>query len=139
MSTDRGAESAAPALPKDFLRSCLLLLLREEPAHGYDLLARVEALGCDRSDPGGLYRTLRRLEDEGLVHSAWEPSASGPQRRIYEITRPGMQELHGRAKALASGQQTLSTFLSRYEEFVALPGLRQSGEGSASRPRRARV
>ena len=55
-----------PALPKNFLRPCLLLLLREERAHGYDLLERIQSLGFDGSDPGGLYRALRALENDGL-------------------------------------------------------------------------
>nr|MBA3788699.1 helix-turn-helix transcriptional regulator [Actinomycetota bacterium] len=76
-------EDTAPALPKSFLRPCLLLLLREQPAHGYELLERLRPLGFAGDDPGGLYRTLRALERDGLVHSAWEPSQSGPNRRIY--------------------------------------------------------
>ena len=109
------------ALPKNFLRPCLLLLLREEPAHGYDLLERVQSLGFDGSDPGGLYRALRALEKEKLVRSLWEPSEAGPERRTYEITRAGMENLHRSAKAIAAGQQNVTSFLSRYEEFVALP------------------
>lgn len=120
-----------PSLPKDFLRSCLLLLLREEQAHGYDLLERTRALGFDGSDPGGLYRALRRLEHEQLVRSAWEPSATGPQRRIYKITRAGMEELHERAKSLAEGQRSVESFLVRYEEFVALGARRRSAAGAA--------
>ncbi|MGH2982808.1 MAG: helix-turn-helix transcriptional regulator [Solirubrobacterales bacterium] len=110
----------APALPKNFLRPCLLLLLRENRAHGYELLEQVQSLGFDRSDPGGLYRTLRGLEREKLVRSVWEPSEQGPDRRIYEITRSGMQELHGAAKAISRGEQAIASFRSRYEEFVAL-------------------
>ena len=110
-----------PALPKNFLRPCLLLLLREQPAHGYDLLERVQPLGFDGSDPGGLYRARRALEKETLVRSVWEPSETGPDRRTYEITRAGMEELHRNAKAIAAGQETVEAFLSRYEEFVALP------------------
>lgn len=109
-----------PTLPKNFLRPCLLLLLREQPAHGYELLERLRPFGFEGSDPGGLYRSLRKLEAEGLVHSAWEPSDFGPARRIYEITRTGMEELHDRAKGLAEARGTLDTFLGRYEEFVAL-------------------
>jgi PadR family transcriptional regulator, regulatory protein PadR len=109
------------ALPKNFLRPCLLLLLREERAHGYDLLERVQSLGFDGSDPGGLYRALRALEMEKLVRSVWEPSETGPDRRTYEITRAGMEELHRSAKAIAAGQEAVAAFLSRYEEFVALP------------------
>ena len=54
-------------LPKDFLRPCLLLLLREGDAHGYQLADSLEAFGFDHSDPGALYRALRRLESDGLV------------------------------------------------------------------------
>ena len=70
-------------LPRNFLRPCILLLLREEPAHGYDLLERLRPLGFTRDDPGRLYRALRALEEEKLVRSAWEPSGTGPDRRIY--------------------------------------------------------
>ena len=106
------------------MRPCLLLLLREQPAHGYELLERLTAFGFDRSDPGGLYRALRRLEGEGLVRSSWEPSVAGPDRRTYELTRAGMEHLHDQAKALAAAMETLGDFVSRYEEFAALPGRR---------------
>ncbi len=118
-------EPGLPALPKNFLRPCLLLLLREQAAHGYQLLDRLRAFGFEGSDPGGLYRALRKLESEGLVHSAWQPSGAGPDRRIYDITRAGMKELHGRAKALAETRQMLASFLGRYEEFVALEPVRE--------------
>jgi poly-beta-hydroxybutyrate-responsive repressor len=107
-------------LPRNFLRPCLLLLLREQPAHGYQLLERLRSLGFAREDPGGLYRMLRRLERDGLVRSAWERSEEGPDRRIYELTRPGMEELHRHAKELAHARETLGVFLSRYGEFVSL-------------------
>jgi PadR family transcriptional regulator PadR len=106
-------------LPRNFLRPCILLLLREESAHGYDLLERLRPLGFMRDDPGRLYRALRALEDDKLVRSAWEPSATGPDRRIYELTKAGVEELHVASKALTVTRETLAIFLSRYEEFVA--------------------
>ena len=109
-----------PLLPKNFLRPCLLLLLREQPAHGYELLERLRPLGLPGDDPGGLYRALRALEREGLVQSAWEPSSEGPQRRRYELTRAGHEQLHRLAKTLAATRETLDRFLSRYGEFVSL-------------------
>jgi PadR family transcriptional regulator, regulatory protein PadR len=117
--------TSSPTLPRNFLRPCILLLLREDPAHGYDLLERLRAFGFVESDPGGLYRALRKLEDEGLVQSAWEQSSSGPDRRMYQLTRAGMEALHEHASALAATAETLESFLSRYEEFVAL-GRRRS-------------
>jgi PadR family transcriptional regulator PadR len=119
-TTESRADAPAPPLPRNFLRPCILLLLREDPAHGYDLLERLRAFGFVEADPGGLYRALRKLEEEGLVHSVWEQSSSGPDRRRYELTRAGKEELHEHARALAATAQTLEGFLSRYEEFVAL-------------------
>jgi poly-beta-hydroxybutyrate-responsive repressor len=107
-------------LPKNFLRPCLLLLLREHPAHGYDLLERLRPLGFSREDPGRLYRALRGLESDGLVRSVWEKSTTGPDRRCYELTSTGMEVLHESAKALEATDQILDAFLSRYSEFVAL-------------------
>ena len=114
------AGASMPALPKNFMQPCLLLLLREAPAHGYDLLERLVPLGLGRDDPGRLYRTLRSLEDGGLVQSSWEASSAGPDRRIYELTRAGMEELHRHARTLRATEAALTAFLSRYEEFVAL-------------------
>jgi poly-beta-hydroxybutyrate-responsive repressor len=110
----------AQVLPKNFLRPCLLLLLREQPAHGYDLLERLRPLGFNRDDPGRLYRALRALETDELVRSVWEKSTSGPDRRMYELTRTGMEVLHESATALMATDQILGVFLSRYSEFVAL-------------------
>jgi PadR family transcriptional regulator len=110
-----------PAVPRNFLRPCVLLLLRESPAHGYDLLERLSPFGFTGADPGGLYRALRALEEEGLVRSAWEPSPQGPDRRIYSITRAGAERLHDAATSMRAGARVLDRFVSRYEEFVTLP------------------
>lgn len=122
-------EPLAAALPRNFLRPCVLLLLREQAGHGYDLLERLPAFGFTREDPGRLYRTLRALEQDDLVRSAWQPSSGGPDRRMYELTRAGREELHRLAKEIAAGRSTLDAFLSRYQEFVEL---------SPPRPRPAR-
>ena len=114
-----------PSLPKNFLRPCLLLLLREQPAHGYELLTRLRSLGFTGDDPGGLYRALRSLEQDGCVRSAWEPSSEGPDRRIYQLTRAGKEELHAQARALLETRDVLALFLSRYTEFAALEGVRE--------------
>lgn len=105
------------------------MLLREQPAHGYDLLERLRPLGFSRDDPGRLYRALRTLESDGLVRSVWEKSTTGPDRRMYELTRSGMEELHLAAKALMATDDVLGVFLSRYAEFVSL----DRGERARSR------
>ena len=99
--------------PRQFLRPCLLLLLRESTAHGYDLLERLREFGIER-DAGGLYRTLRAMEHEGLVASWWEPSTAGPDRRRYRLITAGEAELSAAAAGLAELRAALDYFLDRW-------------------------
>ena len=104
---------ARVVLPKNFLRPCLLLLLHESPAHGYDLRERLRPLGFSRDDPGRLYRALRALEAAGLVRSTWEASSGGPDRRTYELTPAGEERLRDAAAELKAMHSILDTFLCR--------------------------
>lgn len=105
------------ALPRSFLRPCLLLLLKEGAAHGYDLLERLAELGF-RVDPGGLYRTLRSMEGEGLVVSCWEMPVAGPARRTYSLTSEGENWLRLWGGSLRESRRILDGFLVRYEAAV---------------------
>lgn len=107
------------SLPRTWLRPCLLLLLAEQPAHGYDLLERLADLGLDRLDPAGLYRALRAMEREHLVRSAWEPSSEGPARRTYTLSEQGREWLHVCAGALHLVEQSLGRYRERYTAVTA--------------------
>jgi poly-beta-hydroxybutyrate-responsive repressor len=108
-------------LPKDFLRPCVLLLLREGDAHGYQLADSLEAFGFDHSDPGALYRALRRLESAGLVRSDWQRSDAGPRKRVYRLTELGTEALDRSATDLAEGERRIDSFLDRYLKARRLP------------------
>ena len=110
-------EEVLASLPKNFMRPCLLLLIREEASHGYDLLVRLDELGIRRTDPGGLYRTLRTMEREGLVESRWDISEIGPPRRTYQLTEDGEDWLHAWAATLSETGRVVEGFLKRYEAF----------------------
>jgi PadR family transcriptional regulator PadR len=119
------ADLARLVLPKNFLRPCLLLLLHESPAHGYDLRERLRPLGFSRDDPGRLYRALRGLEAAGLVRSKWQSSSGGPDRRTYEITRAGKERLGEAAAELKAMHAILDTFLSRCDTSPELDTARR--------------
>jgi poly-beta-hydroxybutyrate-responsive repressor len=112
---DRVFEEVQGGLPRNFIRSCLLLLIAEAPSHGYDLLERLSEIGASAIDPGGLYRTLRAMDSEGLVTSSWEMSKVGPARRTYQLTEEGREWLHAWAGALRESRNIVSSFLRRYE------------------------
>ncbi len=95
-----------------FTEPAILLLLRERPAHGYDLLERLPELTAEsRVEMGNLYRLLRSLEEEELVSSEWRDG-----KRTYAITERGVQLLDQWAEALRHAQRRTQTFLDRYEE-----------------------
>jgi poly-beta-hydroxybutyrate-responsive repressor len=99
-----------------FVEPALLLLLRERPAHGYELLDRLpELTGEQRVEMGNLYRLLRALEDEELVSSEWDAESPGPAKRRYTLTLAGEQLLEQWAEALRRSQQRSTSFLRRYE------------------------
>jgi len=105
-------------MPRNYLRPCLLLLLAEGTSHGYELLDQMAELGMDRSDPGRVYRCLRAMDEEGLVHSTWEPSAVGPARRTYTVTDEGHEWLHVLAGSVADVSRALETYQGRYRMLL---------------------
>jgi poly-beta-hydroxybutyrate-responsive repressor len=68
-------------------------------------------------DPGNLYRTLRGLEDEGLVISSWDTSNTGPARRVYELTELGLEYLHAWMLDIRKTCQRLNNFLAEYQNY----------------------
>jgi poly-beta-hydroxybutyrate-responsive repressor len=100
-----------------FVEPSILLLLRERPLHGYELIERLpELAGEGRIDVGNLYRLLRALEAESLVSSEWSAELPGPAKRTYELTPEGRRLLDRWAEALREAQGDVQSFLDRYEE-----------------------
>jgi len=85
--TRRGAATGKGS----FVEPALLAALSVSEGHGYDLARAIEEMTSGEvvPDAGGLYRILRRLEQDGFVTSEWQEGDSGPQRRSYRITADG--------------------------------------------------
>lgn len=108
-------------LPRAYLRPCLLLLLSEGPSHGYELLEALRTLGLDSAEAGGMYRSLRAMDEEGVVRSWWEPSDSGPARRNYAITPEGTQVLQHLLQEIEWVRSLLGRFLVRTRLALGIP------------------
>ena len=90
----------------------VLLLIADEPTHGYELIERLPKLsGEDRVDVGNLYRMLRSLEDEGLVASEWSADLPGPTKRTYTLTDDGHDVLASWLLAVEQLRDGLTEFL----------------------------
>ncbi|MEW6663344.1 MAG: helix-turn-helix transcriptional regulator [Bacillota bacterium] len=99
-----------------FIEPCLLLLLKKnQPAHGYELLDSLQVFGVS-GDPGSLYRTLRRLENEGMVTSDWDTSGTGPAKRMYRLLPAGEKLLEHWINHFKAVKQTLDMYIKTYEQ-----------------------
>ena len=100
-----------------FTEPAVLLVLRDTPGHGYELLEQLQTLmPNERIDMGNLYRILRSLEREGLVTSTWDEEAPGPAKRVYVITQSGRRVLGQWVEAFKKIEQQIAVFSKRYEE-----------------------
>ena len=86
---ERGGWGGGRRMPRGAIRTAILVALRDEPAHGYEVMRRLEELsgGLWRPSPGSVYPHLQMLEDEGLVQSA---DVEGS--RTYTLTDTGRAE-----------------------------------------------
>lgn len=113
----------SPAVPRDHFKASVLLVLREAPAHGYDLPALLDPLGLGHADRGFVYRALRAMEAEGLVESGWDPSPTGPARRTYRVTAAGREWAAGATATLREADRHMARWLARYRGAVRSGGL----------------
>lgn len=86
-----------------WIQFLIMRILYEKPTYGYELMETIEkrSFGCHRLETGSVYTLLRRMERGGLLVSEWERTEkSGPDRRIYRVTKQG-------AEALRSGLESI--------------------------------
>ncbi len=73
------------------LRLVLLLLIEQQPRHGYDLIRAIEERtgGAYAPSPGVIYPTLTLLEDQEHI----APAVSDSAKRLFAITDAGLAHL----------------------------------------------
>ncbi len=100
----------------------VLALLASGHVHGYAIVGQLAELGITNGavDVGQVYRTLRDLEQQGQVRSAWA-TGSGPARRDYELTNAGFDALDEWAAVMKERTRLVAEFDALYLEWVTLP------------------
>ncbi|RKF22937.1 PadR family transcriptional regulator [Micromonospora globbae] len=96
------------------LDMCLLALLAREPAHGYELVRRMEAAGFGVISYGTIYPLLTRMRRLGLVVDEQQASPTGPPRKVYALTGSG--RIH-----LDAWQQQWTRFADTVGAILAAP------------------
>lgn len=83
---------------KGVLDLCVLGVLLDGEAYGYQLSRLLGEAGMGVIKGGTLYPVLSRLEAEGLVSVSRRPSEQGPHRKYYTISDEGRALLNQAGK-----------------------------------------
>lgn len=92
----------------------MLVLLQEQPRHGYSLLGDLEALGLGGPHPSVVYRALREMEALGWIASDWDTTQTqGPPRKMVRLTVDGEMALQNWQQELDWTCNLIATLLEK--------------------------
>lgn len=82
-------------IPQGTLELMILTILAREPLHGYGVSQRLAVLSGDefQVNPGSLFPTLYRLEQDGKLKAEWGSSDNNRQAKFYRLTAAGRKQL----------------------------------------------
>src|SRR5262245_15850346 len=82
-------------IPQGTLDLMILTILSREPMHGYGISQRLAGLSRDtfQVNPGSLFPTLYRLEQDGKLKAEWRPSENNRNAKYYRLTASGRKQL----------------------------------------------
>ena len=82
-------------VPQGTLDLMILTILAREPLHGYGITQRLTALSQARFhvNPGSLFPSLYRLEQDGALKSEWRATTNNRQAKYYRLTPAGRRVL----------------------------------------------
>ena len=105
-------------LPR-YLYPAVLAILSDAPCHGYVVLKALSGSRFFRWNPPdqtGVYRTLGKMENEGLLQSVHEKGEG--QKKVYAITEKGRCCLMEWIRTLTAHQAYLAEFTAYLRERV---------------------
>jgi PadR family transcriptional regulator PadR len=107
--------------PVFFTSSVILLLLAEEPAHGYALFKKMCEIGIfdEAMDASVIYPRLRMLDSKGCISSELVDEGAGPARKVYHMTKGGLEMLEMWSAHLHDVAGAIGYFQKRYQATMA--------------------
>jgi DNA-binding PadR family transcriptional regulator len=128
-SSVSGASRFEFAPPRRFVLPAVLLLLSEQPGHGYSLEKDLRDFNFGKIDRPTVYRALADLERDGLVSSSVEAATAGHARRVYGITRLGQRVLRVWMSVINEERDRLARVLRRYQATGSIDAVLAEVEG----------
>jgi PadR family transcriptional regulator PadR len=112
-------ENRSSQLLRGVLDICLLALVADEPAYGYEMTKRLRARGMSMVGEGSIYPLLGRLERDGLVETYRAESDGGPPRKYYRASHIGLRALADGVTAWTSARNAIDSVLGLTTEVAA--------------------
>lgn len=112
-------ESRRSQLLRGVLDLCLLAVMEEGPAYGYEMTKRLRARGLSIVGEGSIYPLLGRLEREGLVETHRVASEGGPPRKYYQPSPEGRRALAAGVSEWRAARDALDAVLGLVEMEAA--------------------
>ena len=112
MAVDAGRRTQ---LLRGVLDLCLLAVMEEGPAYGYEMTKRLRARGLAIVGEGSIYPLLGRLEREGLVETNLAASNGGPPRKYYRPSAEGRRALAAGVSEWRAARDALDAVLAPVE------------------------
>ena len=96
----------------------LRTLLTMGEQHGYGIARRIEQTseGKLSINYGTLYPALLKLEQEGLISSAWSVSDNNRKAKFYKLTKAGRKQIERDTKQWAETSAIMMRFLAAGED-----------------------
>lgn len=76
---------------KGLIPFATLLILRTADNHGYAIINILKENGFEGVQGGMLYPLMKELSNQGIITSHWQPSDTGPVKKIYRLTPAGIE------------------------------------------------
>jgi len=105
-------------LLRGVLDLCLLAVMQEGPAYGYEMTKRLRARGLAIVGEGSIYPLLGRLEREGLVETYRAASNGGPPRKYYRPSEEGTRTLKAGVFEWRSARDAIDAVLDSVDSEV---------------------
>jgi PadR family transcriptional regulator PadR len=105
-------------LLRGVLDLCLLAVVDQEPAYGYEMTKRLRGRGLSTVGEGSIYPLLGRLEREGLVDTYRAASDGGPPRKYYRTSSDGRRVLADGASEWRAARDAIDAVLGLVEAEV---------------------
>jgi len=102
-------------VPRGFLRSYILKLLKSGSKHGYEIIKLIEQETGWSPSPGAVYPTLHELMKSGFVTK----SKSKDERRIhYKLTKKGVLLTEKLEKSMSEMKDKFSSFIGVMSQIL---------------------